>query len=103
MASDVTVVVTARQHPALLEQFYAIAIQSSECATVALTYVYKNEDITDTLPLFLAPYGETSAVPTILNIPAVFFVQKTKEYMADAAFRILVEDADGEMVSWREF
>ena len=103
MASDVTVVVTASQHPALLEQYFSVVIQSSECATVALTYVYQEEDITDSLPHFLSPYGDTSVVPTILNIPAVFFVQKTKEYMSDAAFRILVEDANGDTVSWIQF
>jgi hypothetical protein len=103
MTSDVTIVVTAGRHPTLLEQYYSVAFKSPKKAIVALTYMRENEDITDSLSQFLAPYGDTSAVPTILDIPATFFVQKSKEGVADAAIRILVEDAQGDTIVDAQF
>jgi len=49
--------------------------------------------------LFLSPCGETSVVPTILDIPTTFFVKKTTDYHASDAFCVLLEDADGQAIS----
>jgi hypothetical protein len=103
MSSDVTIVVTAARHPASFEPYYSVAFKSSRKAIVALTYTRGGEDITDSLSQFLAPYGDTSAVPTILDIPATFFVQKAKADSSDAAFRILVEDVNGQTVTCAQF
>ena len=99
MPSDVTVVVTASQSSNSFEEYFEVAISAPESAVVALTYLHDDADITDSLSLFLSPYGDTSAVPTILDIPATFFVQKTKQYDSINAFCLLLEDEEGHIVS----
>jgi len=99
MPSDVTVVMTAGQSSNSFEEYFTVAISAPESAVVALTYLHDDVDITDSLSLFLSPYGDTSVVPTILDIPATFFVQKTKDYNSSDAFCLLLEDAEGRIVS----
>ena len=99
MLSDVMVVVTASHPLNSLEQHFTIAISAAKKAAVALTYLHNDEDITDSLSLYLTPCGDTSTVPTILDIPATFCVRKTKV----CELCLLIEDADGKTVSRTQF
>ena len=99
MPSDVTVVVTASQSSNSCEEYFSVAISAPMSAVIAVIYLHDDVDITDSLSLFLSPYGDTSSVPTILDIPATFFVQKTKAYNSSEAFCLLLEDTEGHIVS----
>jgi hypothetical protein len=99
MASDITLVVTAHEHPATLEQFYSVSILSPDAATVAVMYYDRDDDVTDTVAKSLSPYGETSAVPTVLEIPATFYVRKSADIDFTRTMRIVVEDAQGSTVT----
>ena len=99
MASDITLVVTAHEHPATLEQFYSVSVLSPDTATVAVMYFQRDDDVTDTIATALSPYGETSAVPTVLEIPATFYFRKSPDVDPERSMRIVVEDAFGSTVT----
>jgi len=99
MASDITLVVTAHEHPATLEQFYSVSILSPDTVTVAVMYFVRDDDVTDTITTELSPYGATSAVPTVLEIPATFYVRKSSDIGTSRSMRIVVEDAHGHTVT----